>query len=795
MHNSRFPFSFAFPFALSILLTLLPAVGHSQQELASIVRAAPEECMLFFASTGELRADANGTATDRWLAQQEMQDCMLKLERAIGSYLEANPFESAALNELVGELPWLMLQRPFAVYVSEFDSLGATPSANFGFVMELGEKTDWIARILKDVVSLISEDEPAETKLKIEPIAGHDLYVSRKGDNELYFGIAGKRFVGTFGIGEIQKLLKQLESPAPSWAAQANKELRGNRLAAFFRINFLDVWEILKAQKVPVPDGLFLEDVTELVGALDVQSEESVSTMLLRSRPQPRGVLSPLDTEPMPISSISKMSAGVNSAVAFRFSPENFIELLAMIDHELDVNQLGPIVRDFKKLTGLDFNEDLIGSLDGTFAIESKINLINPRAGNLMSLQLRDPEAFRPKYQQLVEAVERIADSNPAGEFSSRESSGTTVFGLSSRTFNLSWCLVDNQILVALDRGTIRSHLRKRSRDDGKLSGDERVAEMFGNWAHANGNPIALSYTNLADTLKTVLPAVNAFLGGQTPHPDFPFSVNDLPSVEALTRGVNPNVLAVYRTESGFKLVERNVLPGNSLIASSGISIGLLLPAVQAVRHAARRTTVMNNIRQLVLASLNYELGAKSYPAAYTKNADGEKLLSWRVHLLPFLDQQALYEQFHLDEPWDSPHNKKLIKRMPPVFDNPALALEPGTTTFLGVAGDDTVLAAPQIASKNGEMTKGVSLAQITDGTSNTLLYVDANADHAVIWTKPDDFDPDDYDQIRPALAGTWAVGGIIVARCDGSVSFLRIETTDEQLRQMMRKSDGQTGE
>ena len=92
------------------------------------------------------------------------------------------------------------------------------------------------------------------------------------------------------------------------------------------------------------------------------------------------------------------------------------------------------------------------------------------------------------------------------------------------------------------------------------------------------------------------------------------------------------------------------------------ILIALLLPAVQQVREAARRTTSMNDMRQIVLAIHNYDAANLSFPPA--KGRAGQEL-SWRVHILPYLDEMQLYEQFNLDEPWNSPHNLTLVDKMP----------------------------------------------------------------------------------------------------------------------------------
>src|SRR5262245_66309297 len=97
--------------------------------------------------------------------------------------------------------------------------------------------------------------------------------------------------------------------------------------------------------------------------------------------------------------------------------------------------------------------------------------------------------------------------------------------------------------------------------------------------------------------------------------------------------------------------------------------LALLLPAVQAAREAARRNQSINNMKQITLGMQNHFTAKQTFPAP--GGAPGASQLSWRVHILPFIEEEALYKEFHLDEPWDSPHNKALIAKMPAVFRNP----------------------------------------------------------------------------------------------------------------------------
>ena len=118
---------------------------------------------------------------------------------------------------------------------------------------------------------------------------------------------------------------------------------------------------------------------------------------------------------------------------------------------------------------------------------------------------------------------------------------------------------------------------------------------------------------------------------------------------------------------SGAGLAITGIILSVMLSMISGVLLGMLLPAVQQVRQAARQVTATNNMRQLVLAEHNHQSLTQKFSGTGLTEETGAGL-SWRVHLLPYLEQQTLYEQFKLDEPWDSEHNKQLIPLMPEIY-------------------------------------------------------------------------------------------------------------------------------
>ncbi len=203
--------------------------------------------------------------------------------------------------------------------------------------------------------------------------------------------------------------------------------------------------------------------------------------------------------------------------------------------------------------------------------------------------------------------------------------------------------------------------------------------------------------------------------------------------------------------------------------------------AAVGVAQKAESNVVKGTLKQLALAMHNYHDVNKHFPPAAIRDAQGRPLLSWRVMLLPYLDQNELYQQFHLDEPWDSAHNKPLIAKMPDIYAPSSGQLrDQGKTTYLVPVGNQTIFGPKE----------GVAIQDITDGTSNTILIVDADADQAVIWTKPDDLNVDAGDA-KKILFGT-RTRPISCAFADGSAQVLGPQVDSAQLRAMLTRNGGE---
>jgi hypothetical protein len=216
---------------------------------------------------------------------------------------------------------------------------------------------------------------------------------------------------------------------------------------------------------------------------------------------------------------------------------------------------------------------------------------------------------------------------------------------------------------------------------------------------------------------------------------------------------------------------------------AAAAAVGWLVPATEKVRIGAARVGAQNNLHQIGLAMHNYAAVNKdNLPMpAFTEKMGTRKPggLSWRVHLLPYVEEVALYQQFHLDEPWDSPHNKALVNKMPKVYASPNVPPVPGKTYYKVCTGPHALFDTPM----------RFRISNIPDGTSNTILVVEGGA--PVAWTAPEDF-VIDADKPLPdmKLNGNAQIN---VALADGSVRTINLNTIKEKtLRNAIDPADGE---
>jgi hypothetical protein len=229
-------------------------------------------------------------------------------------------------------------------------------------------------------------------------------------------------------------------------------------------------------------------------------------------------------------------------------------------------------------------------------------------------------------------------------------------------------------------------------------------------------------------------------------------------------------------------------------------------------RTADDKKQAAERLRKIGVAMFNFESTNGHFPAGVVAQK-GQLGLSWRVAILPYLEEgkdASLYKEFKLDEPWDSEHNKKLLTKMPAVFESPGMVISHGKTYLRSFVGQFAFIQGgppdpkgrpstfnPWANQPPGSVARGRRITDIMDGTSNTLMVVEAA--EPVEWTKPEELPFNDQPGAPqsaplpplPKIGGLFD-GGFHGLMCDGSVRFFSDKLDEKTLRALISPNGGE---
>jgi len=209
---------------------------------------------------------------------------------------------------------------------------------------------------------------------------------------------------------------------------------------------------------------------------------------------------------------------------------------------------------------------------------------------------------------------------------------------------------------------------------------------------------------------------------------------------------------------------------------------GMFVPIVgRNVRPAADRAQCLNYQRQIALAMYNYETAHGHFPPAYIADENGKPMHSWRVLILPYIEENELYERYSMDEPWDGPNNSKLHDEIVQVYRCPSSRSADHCSDYVVITGEGTGFDRDQT----------VSYDDLSDGTAQTVLVTEfAGSDFH--WMKPQDITLDQFIGITVDAPISNHRGVRNVALFDGSTHAIDFDTSPEQLRRIALVNDGE---
>ncbi|MDA1053619.1 MAG: DUF1559 domain-containing protein [Planctomycetota bacterium] len=765
-------------------------------------KIAPAECLFYtsWAGTGTPNA-ASGNHTEQLLAEPEVQEFLNRAGGSIfGAIQQAQPDPNAQeMFDGIQKALQLIRGKPGAFYVSEFKLNGnAPPDVTGGGLLQMGDDGPALQKLLEGLQSQAGEGKI--TKVQIGKREFYRVVVNGESPPNAWpppitWGLAGNYFIFGIGDGAAEDLMQRARGQEPAWLTSAKTKLPVPRVSSVMYVNARKIIDLVatasgEAQAERVVSALGLDKVGAAVMVNGLDDKGCVMRASLSLDGAATGIFSWLDAPPLNAADLKQISSTSPVAIAFKLDAAKLYDLWIDMATQIDPDSAQMMLAGMEQMQqqiGLRIRDDLLGSLGDTWRIYAQPGPAGLMTGWTIAIKVRDRKKLeqvqttllamvKPQLEQLGPGAPRIQSSEVAGHTVHTVSTGEPGVPVAP-----SWCITDDALFVTLTPQQLKPLLSGTAQGE-SLAQNEDVKKLF----QADSRTLALAYIDTQEVAKTLLPFAQMGLqmaGGQFGAPGL--TTDGLPSQDSIVPHLQPTLFAVQRTAEGVEFTSYQTLPGGNVGASAPVMIALLLPAVQASREAARRMQGGNNLKQIALAMHNFHDTYRALPAGYSADADGNPLLSWRVHILPFVEAGPLYDQFHLDEPWDSPHNKTLIAQMPEIYRCPNSTAEPGMTNYLGIAGSDGVFVRPQAGDR-----LGTSFRDILDGTSNTIMTVEVPDESAVIWTKPADFSPDAEEPTK-GLTGM-RPGGFQAALTDGSVRFIA-ETIDvETLRALFTKSGGE---
>ncbi len=785
----------------------VPLAVPPQPERTEIMAMAPDECVAYVSSSGMATPDPESeNQVEQLLAEPQVREFADEAYRVINQLLKREMDEVPADTKLfVRDSVLASLTRPWAFHLTEVSLNPADLPA--GGVIHLGEDAeDWEDRILLQLGKL-----PEEALTEKESDAG-TYYVVKIPDAPVK--ISWGRFLEEYlvvALGEsgFEKMTARADTPAPAWLTEIGETLPIERRSSIF---YADAGKILATFKpligttmstIPdapdlktVLDGIGLDNVDKLIAVTGLDDTNFRQISRLSFKGEPEGLIDTLTSATMDAEDLALVPADANLAYSVSVDLEKmyhkvllFLQSTSPPLHE----EVSEGLAEMQLELGINLKEDLLSKLGTNWCVYN-----SPSEGGLfltgltLVVELDDPEGFRATEKKLLHLLPQL-EPRTRGliEEVSFQDQHYKIFSIPEEEvpFAPSWCILGDRLIVSLVPQNIKTIL---ARDDAfeSLADREEIAALL----DGDHPPMQLTHADFREYVKIFypfLPYIAQVATAEMREEGISFDTSKIPTLSSILPHLSPNQSVTYREEHALVTDQRQCLPMNSS-ASVPMAAALLLPAIQSSRQAARRMQSINNLKQIGLALHNYHDTFNQFPPAYL-GTEEKPLLSWRVAILPFIGQSTLYDQFHLDEPWDSEHNLPLSKTVVGVYQSPLSQdrLEaPWMTTYQTVRHPDSPFPG-------GEK---ISLRDLNDGTSNTIMVLEVAPEQAVPWTKPDDFEPDPEED----LCGWHPVENhLIFAMCDGSVHHelvrdfvsrleMRGESAEEILMLLFQRNDGQ---
>lgn len=804
-----------FEMLILVLLTGNPGVplGIPPAEAdPNMARVAPEECLYYVSWTGTLSPDPNSeNLTEKMLAQDEMQHLIKRLEAMVSVLAGQGADQGNPVSDVMARLTPLLFKttmtQPAAMYIADVQMNEQGLDMDAGFLLGGdGRQLEIVALLNELVVPTVLEEYEWQVETVEHQGSSFTRVIFNPAAPPLFWGAMGPYVLVTVGEDSLDRLFQRLEKDPPAWLQRILENADVERLSSVAFLNLEKTLQTAEPLLIGIPELLDTINRFELDQIRSYQCVTGLSQdgFVIRSKLETAGLLKPflvMSNSPLTYRDVASIPAESPAALVLKLDPETSLDLIFDL-----VSSMGPFDQQeakadlsagIEQTLGVSLEQLVTQILGDTVCIYASPTDGGLISGWLITVPVKKPEQAQACAQRLQGFLSAFFRRVPEVQFRAEDFRGWSVTSMEvdddDMPFVPTWVVNDSELIIGLYPQAVKSHL-DRDHTERNLAQVQPFSEILDHTdPMTNQGPKVMVQLDHAELIRVLYPlaqlAAPFMLREMQDEMNIDFALTDLPSVAALTQFTQPMRGVISLQRDGLEISVDETIPTGDLVTSLPILTVLSLPAVTAARLAARRTQSTNNLKQIMLALHNFHDTHRGFPAPYNTDDMGKPLLSWRVHILPFVEQGVLYEQFHFDEPWDSEHNKKLIEQMPQIYAVPGNDPKSGLTNYLGVAGANGMFAPTKRKEYGKKFAVGRAFAEVRDGTSNTAAIVEVNNENRVIWTRPGDFDAPAMQPIQ-RLLGLWK-GGFHAGVSDGSVMFVPDTVEAEQLINFFNVDDG----
>ena len=783
-----------------LVSSTLPAAP--QQLENELVQAAPDNCLAFATWSGH-RAQSGSNLADKLLANPEFTEPIEKM----ASCLSTLPFiatgaeqtaSSKPVNEFVllkslkqsPEMMKMLSSTPgCAFFGMSMGEKGNMPQIDAAIVFQAGDRAEAFYQHLQNGFSPFGN--PIET-VEVRGLAFSKMTIEFEGQPfELVLGVKDGNFIVGLGAKSVEGVLSRIAAGKnPAWYADS-------KLAT-------EPWP-QQTEYLMVDVGRFIEMAGGVPRELETMNLQELSIIEMLTGRTDQGVQHRLIVQggqnmvgvggfkQIDFKKFDHIPSDAQAGMVYSIEPEkvysDFMRQLERAD-EYTYQDFTLGERMIQQELGINLRKDVLANLGSNLSFHAALNdgLIG---GMVASIDIKDKAALQKVIDKLLTVVRnQIGQDNYYGpKFRLWKVGEHQVGSFIDRYFVVEpcWCITGDRLIVALSPEAMRTALApptaKPLFDGEKVKLFERPSGVP---SGANEKLAFAGYVDMKTVAQVFYPMMRGGLSAIKSNIDREFGDDlvsqsfskmlmnmELPPLRTIVNDLGPATFAIRLNEKGIEYEFSHTLPVLNPVGSLATGFACSLPAIVSQQKGSAQTKL--NLRMIGLACHNYESAFNQFPTDIV-DANGKPLLSWRVKILPFIEQQNLADLIRMDEPWDSEHNKKFLKQIPEVFRSTGVG--DGMTTLRGIGG------------KQGSFLqglRGVNFGDMTDGSSNTVWTVDASKEFAVEWLKPGALDAETVDVEK--LFGNRH--RMLAGFGDGSVQRLPRGIGPEKIRHLFTIADG----